>query len=111
VATNISTDALLTFTNQKRQDDGIAPLHISSELSSAASAKAADMFAKDYWAHNSPDGTTPWFFFQKVGYNYVYAGENLAKDFDNSEGVINGWMGSPSHRENMLNGKYDEVGF
>lgn len=111
VATNITTSDLLTFTNQKRAEQGLSPLTLNNQLSAAAGAKAADMFSKNYWAHNSPDGTTPWVFFQNVGYNYLYAGENLAKDFNDSDAVVAAWMTSPSHRENMLSGKYEEVGF
>lgn len=111
IATNIVVEDLLSSTNQERQEEGIPPLVISEELSKAAKAKARDMFTKNYWAHNAPDGTTPWVFIQKVGYDYVYAGENLAKDFNDSQGVVNGWMASPSHRENMLSHRYNEVGF
>lgn len=111
IATDISVDGLLSFTNQKRQEQGTSALLLNAELSQAAAAKASDMFSKDYWAHNAPDGTTPWVYFQNVGYRYVYAGENLAKDFNDSTGVVDAWMASSSHRENMLSGKYDEVGF
>lgn len=111
VATNISVSDLLTYTNQKRQEAGFLPLVLNETLSMAASLKAADMFGKDYWAHNAPDGTTPWSFVQNVGYNYIYAGENLAKDFNDSAGVVDAWMGSPSHKENLLSSKYEEIGF
>lgn len=111
VATNITPQDLLLTTNQKRTENGLAPLALSGKLSSAASSKAQDMFVKDYWAHNAPDGTTPWTFFQLIDYNYIYAGENLAKNFNDSEGVVNAWMASTSHRENMLSARYDEVGF
>ena len=111
IATNINVNDLISFTNQKRGEQGLPPLKMDEQLSKAAGEKAANMFAQNYWAHNAPDGTTPWVFFQHVGYNYVYAGENLAKDFNDSEGVVNAWMASPSHRENLLNAKYEDVGF
>src|SRR3989344_6080585 len=111
IATDIFVEDLITYTNEERQKEGIPPVVLNKELSEAAGAKAANMFAKDYWAHNAPDGTTPWVFIQKVGYDYVYAGENLAKDFNDSQGVVNAWMASPSHKENMLSHRYDEVGF
>ena len=69
------------------------------------------MFAENYWAHISPEGTTPWSFIRAAGYNYIYAGENLAKGFTNSQDVINAWMASPSHRKNVLSGNYNNVGF
>lgn len=111
VATNIKVEDLLAFTNQERKQEGLPPLTLNSQLSEAASAKAVNMFAKNYWAHNAPNGITPWVFIQNVGYNYIYAGENLAKDFNDSEEVVNAWMASLSHRENMLSDKYDEIGF
>lgn len=111
VATDISVEKLLYYTNQKRAEAGFAPLTLNSNLSQAATGKAQDMFSKDYWAHNSPDGLTPWVFIKNVGYNYLYAGENLAKNFNNSEGVVAAWMTSPSHRENILSSKYQDIGF
>lgn len=108
---DISTQELLQFTNEKRAENGLPSLSVSPELESAASAKAQDMFDKDYWAHNSPDGTTPWYFIKNAGYNYVYAGENLAKGFTDSHDVVNAWMASESHRENLLSANFKDVGF
>lgn len=108
---NITSYELLAFTNKQRQHENILPLALSSELSSAAALKAKDMFAKGYWAHTSPDGITPWQYFQVVGYDYTYAGENLARGFSTSNGVVDAWMASPTHRENMLSVNYQEVGF
>jgi hypothetical protein len=108
---NISQDALLNATNQKRQEAGLPPLSLNGNLSQAAAGKASDMFTKDYWAHVSPDGTNPWAFIKGAGYNYIYAGENLARGFTTPTDVINAWMASPSHRENMLSSKYNDVGF
>jgi hypothetical protein len=109
-ATDIQKEALISQTNQQRVANGKGSLTESAALSQAALLKAQDMFAKDYWAHVSPDGTTPWHFFNLVGYKYQFAGENLAKGFDTSAGVIQGWLDSPSHRENMLNNNYKEIG-
>lgn len=111
VSINVSSEQLLLLTNQKRQEDGLGSLQFNEELSKAALLKARDMFEKNYWAHNAPDGTTPWFFFKKAGYDYVYAGENLARGFTDSKSIVEAWMASPSHRENMLSGNYSEVGF
>jgi hypothetical protein len=69
------------------------------------------MMLKNYWAHISPDGTTPWHFINDSGYAYSAAGENLAKDFNISSGVIAGWMGSPLNRDNVLNPTYQDVGY
>lgn len=109
--TDISTQTLLYITNKDRENTGLGKLVLNQELSNAAYEKAKDMFAKNYWAHNSPDGTTPWYFIKKSGYTYVYAGENLARGFSTSGEVVNAWMASPSHRENMLSANYQDVGF
>lgn len=108
---NISEQQLLIYTNQKRQENGLAPLSIDSQLSQAANGKASHMFSNGYWAHNAPDGTTPWFFIKGAGYNYVYAGENLARGFSSAEEVVNAWMASPEHKKNMLSSNYKHVGF
>jgi hypothetical protein len=108
---DISINELLTFTNQKRQENGLPSLSSNSQLEAAAMKKAEDMFAKNYWAHNAPDGTTPWFFIKEAGYNYVYAGENLARGFNSANDVVNAWMASPSHRANLLSKNYKDVGF
>lgn len=108
---NISNDQLLLLTNQKRQENGEPPLVLNNELSQAALSKANDMFSKNYWAHNAPDGTTPWVFIKGSGYNYVYAGENLARGFTTASDVVNAWMASPEHKKNVLSANYKDIGF
>ncbi len=110
-ATDIHVDQLLNLTNQKRLEAGLKPLNLDPQLSAAANAKANDMFANGYWAHNSPTGRTPWDFISGAGYVYTVAGENLAKNFSNSSGVVDAWMNSPTHRENILSEVYQDVGF
>jgi hypothetical protein len=111
ISYSISPDELLVMTNQKRLENGLPPLSMDSSLALAAQRKADDMFTKNYWAHIAPDGTTPWYFIKSSGYEYVYAGENLARGYTTSSDVINAWMASPSHKENMLSPNYKEIGF
>lgn len=111
VQVDISSEQLLSLTNQERQNIGVEPLAINNKLALAASEKAQDMFAYDYWAHNSPIGKTPWVFIKAAGYKYVYAGENLARGFTTPGDVIRAWMASPDHRSNMLSSNYQDVGF
>jgi len=110
-ATDISVDKLYQLTNQEREKNNLPDLHYNDKLSAAAYQKAQDMFAKNYWAHFAPDGKTPWEFILNSGYNYEYAGENLAKNFLFSDGVVSAWMNSPTHRENILKSNYTDVGF
>lgn len=111
VSTNITPAQLLELTNQRREQEGLAPLRMNNELSQAAQMKAQDMFAKNYWAHNSPEGTTPWVWVKGSGYDYLYAGENLARGFTHSEEVVQAWMDSPGHRDNLMSSNYEDIGF
>jgi uncharacterized protein YkwD len=118
-STDIANNTLLTATNQKRTASGVASLAYNAKLTSAAQTKANDMATRNYWSHNTPEGTPPWAFITNAGYSYSIAGENLAYGFritntntsTNEIGVIDGWMASPTHKENLLNGKFTEVGF
>lgn len=111
VFADISLKELLTYTNQERKVQGLKPLSSSAQLDLAAQRKVEDMFAKNYWSHNAPDGTTPWTFISGAGYDYVYAGENLARGFSSAKDVVNAWMASPDHRANILSPNYRDVGF
>lgn len=110
-ATNINVNDLLAISNQERINNGLPSLNLNYQLNNASLAKANDMFTDNYWAHVAPDGTQPWSFIIGAGYDYNSAGENLAKDFNTSSGVINGWLSSPSHRANVLNANYKDIGY
>lgn len=107
----ITTQQVITLTNQERQKYGISQLKENTELDKAAEEKAKNMFAENYWAHYSPSGKSPWVWFKKEGYDYVYAGENLARGFSNSNDVMAAWMASKmGHKENVLGNNYQEIG-
>jgi uncharacterized protein YkwD len=110
-ATDISASGLNSATNQQRANAGLGALRINSALNQAANNKAADMFAQNYWAHTSPEGKQFFTFIQEAGYSYSIAGENLAKNFSTSDGVVTAWMNSASHRANLLNGSFVDVGY
>jgi hypothetical protein len=107
---DVTKTALIKMANSDRQEKGIAPLVESEILDQAALLKAQDMLANDYFAHTSPLGTEPWYWFGQAGYDYRYAGENLAIGFLESEEVNQAWLDSASHRKNILNGNYTEIG-
>ena len=109
-AADIPPETVISLTNEKRKESGLSELTYDSSLASAALAKGNDMIQKGYWAHVAPDGTEPWDFFVDSGYKYKYAGENLARDFSNPQAAVDAWMASPSHRENLLSSKYQEIG-
>lgn len=110
-ATDIRVEQLFSAINAKRAEAGLGALVLDQRLSRAAALKAQDMFANNYWAHNSPAGKTPWEFVTAAGYRYRVAGENLAKNFSVSSGVVDAWMASPTHRENIMRGDYKDIGF
>lgn len=110
-ATEMSNSQLLSNTNAQRSANGKSGLSLNAKLSNAAQTKANDMAARNYWSHNTPDGKAPWYFVEQAGYSYSKAGENLAYGFGTSSETITGWMNSPTHKDNMLDGSFTEVGF
>lgn len=110
LASEITPDRMTELTNKSRTEAGLEELKISEKLSEAARAKADDMFQSQYFDHTSPEGITPWFWFDEVGYDYMYAAENLAIDFKTAEGTHNALMKSTGHRENILGKNYKEIG-
>lgn len=103
-------DAIISLTNAKRAENGLPALSYNAQLASAAGAKGSNMLAENYWAHNAPSGKTPWTFITGAGYRYLYAGENLARDFSDAGAVVDAWMNSPSHRSNLLDKNFSEIG-
>lgn len=110
-ATEMSRQTLLNATNTQRSNFSRGSLALNNKLNSAAQAKADDMVSRNYWSHNTPDGQEPWVFINGVNYDYQKAGENLAYGFVSSSETINGWMNSPTHKENLLDSEFTEVGF
>lgn len=109
-SSEITAQKVLDQTNARRQQSGLPPLKLNKTLSQSATSKAANMFEENYWSHNSPSGKTPWDFFKAVKYQYSVAGENLAKDFYDTDTMMRAWMNSPTHRANIVNSKYQEIG-
>jgi uncharacterized protein YkwD len=110
---NYTNDSqILYFTNQEREKVALSSLMASPILDRIASLRADDLFANQYFEHTSPtNGQTATDLAAKVGYNYLLIGENLALgDFTNEQDIVSAWMQSSSHRENILNSKYSELG-
>lgn len=101
---------IIKFTNDVRITNGLSPLSANTQLDSAASDKLKDMALQEYFAHVSPTGVSPWYWVKKSGYQYSVAGENLALGFYTANDTVRAWMDSPSHRENLLNTQYKEIG-
>lgn len=101
---------IVALTNTERTDNNVPQLTENPVLDEAAQARAEDMAKKGYFSHTAPDGSLPWVWFDKFGYDYHYAGENLAVRFSDSGEVVNAWMASPTHRENIVKSDYTEIG-
>lgn len=101
---------LTSLTNEERLENNASPLIENDLLKKAAELKAQDMANSGYFAHTSPDGKTPWYWLDQVGYRYSMAGENLAVNFFESRDVAEAWMDSPTHRANIVKKNYTEIG-
>jgi hypothetical protein len=109
-ASDIQVEQVVAQTNEERAKSGLGTVKLNGTLSSAARAKAADMFEHQYWSHISPAGKQPWDFMKEAKYDFSSAGENLARDFSTTPEMIAAWMGSPSHKANIMYSKYQEIG-
>ncbi len=101
---------VIALTNSERAANSVGTLVENSLLDTAAQAKADDMAAKGYFAHVGPDGKEPWAWIVAAGYDYHYAGENLAVRFSDSSQVVDAWMASPTHRANIVKPQYSQIG-
>jgi len=110
LVSSVLPSVVVQLTNEERADLSEPSLQRSAVLDAAAQLKANDMAKRGYFAHYAPDGTSPWYWFNQAGYKYAYAGENLAVHFTDSSEVVEAWMNSPKHRENIVNGKFTEIG-
>lgn len=109
-AAAVDFSSLYRMHNEERAKRDLAELTINPLLINSATAKARAMLAADCWSHYCPEGKSPWDFFDDAGYVYVYAGENLAEGFVDNNVVMSAWLDSPTHRENILNTKFTEIG-
>lgn len=106
----VISSVLVDLANNDRGARLLDGLTVNPVLVAAAQAKADDMAAKGYFAHVSPEGKDSWYWFRQVKYPFLYAGENLAVDFSDSVDVERAWMNSSTHRANILNGHFTEIG-
>jgi uncharacterized protein YkwD len=106
----IASDVLITSINQIRKSNNLLPLKENSNLYNSAINKAFDMSKKKYWSHTDSQGRSFDWWINNSGYDFLSAGENLARYFFNDQNMIEAWMKSPSHRDNILSSKFTEIG-
>lgn len=109
-AETVTKEEIIDLVNTERKEAGLNELVENPTLDDAAALKAQDMIGNNYFAHTSPSGIDPWYWFEKVNYDYKYAGENLAMDFTNALSVHKAWMKSQTHKDNIMSDKYQEIG-
>lgn len=106
----LNRTSIVELTNDSRRSERLQTLKYSKKLNEAAQKKAEDMLKNQYFDHVSPTGKKAWDFMNETRYPYLYAGENLAINFNSPEAVTAGWMASPTHRANILSADYTEIG-
>ena len=97
-------------TNAERARHGLRALTVDQRLAAAAQAHSADMVRRAFFAHESPDGRQVWDRAVAAGYAYRKVAENIAAGQRTAEEVVRGWMGSPGHRANILDGDLTQIG-
>jgi uncharacterized YkwD family protein len=104
-------EQVLMLTNRERQKAGLSPCAGNdSNLNRSARAKSEDMATNNYFSHQSPTFGDPFAMMRNFGVIYQTAGENIAKGQPTPQEVVNAWMKSPGHRENIMNGTYTHLG-
>jgi uncharacterized YkwD family protein len=101
---------VIDLVNKERSAQGLAPLKYNSQLAKVAAAKASDMRDNNYFSHTSPTYGSPFDMMKSFGIKYNAAGENIAKGYRTPKAVMDGWMNSPGHKANILNGNFTEIG-
>lgn len=101
---------ITNLVNQRRIENGLAPLVENKELSYVARVKAMDMNINGYFSHTSPTYGSPFEMMDSFGISYRFGGENIASGYGSSESVMTGWMNSPGHRANILNSSFKQIG-
>ncbi|MEV0445659.1 sigma-70 family RNA polymerase sigma factor [Streptomyces spectabilis] len=101
---------VLGLVNTERAKAGCAPLTHNAALTTAAQRHSADMRARDYFDHASPDGTDPGQRITAAGYKWSTYGENIARGQRTAASVMDSWMNSEGHRANILNCSFKELG-
>ncbi len=103
-------DQVLVLVNKERANYGLNPLTMDESLRNVARIKSTDMRTNNYFDHISPTYGSPFEMLKTFGIKYSAAAENIAQGYQTPEAVVKGWMNSPGHRANILNGTYKKIG-
>jgi uncharacterized protein YkwD len=101
---------VVQLTNQYRQQNGLLPLAVNTQLSQAAQNYSKTMATQDFFDHVGLDGSMPWDRMEAAGYPYTRAAENIAAGQITPAEVVQAWIDSPGHRANILTPDLQEIG-
>ena len=103
-------EEVIDLTNEEREAHGLAPLELDVELAEVATVKSEDMRDNDYFSHQSPVYGSPFDLMDEYDVDFMSAGENIAMGQQSPEQVVDGWMESEGHRENILHEDFTHIG-
>lgn len=110
LASDITRASVVAAMNTYRARHHLPPLREDRRLDAAAEDRMNDMEEMGYWAHQSPDGRSPFVWLATHGYEIHFAGENLANGFETTEVLVAAWMESRGHRANILSPNFEDCG-
>ncbi len=110
VTTSSQENEVARLVNVERAKAGLPALKFNWQLSRVARYKSADMANKGYFSHNSPTYGTPFQMMENFGLRFSAAGENIAYGQRTPAEVMNAWMNSPGHRNNIMSRSFTEIG-
>jgi uncharacterized protein YkwD len=117
ISTEQHEQAVLCLVNERRAQTGRGPVAPQSNLDRAASRYAEVMVARGFFSHRSPSGRSPQDRAEASGYargggRWIF-GENLGWGYGSQTtplSIVEGWMNSPPHRQNLLRGRFRDIG-
>ena len=101
-------EQVLAIVNRERAGNGLSPLTMNSRAVAAAEVRAKEITAS--FSHTRPSGASCFTALDESGARYTLSGENIARGYRTPEAVMAGWMASPGHAANILNGSFTEIG-
>ncbi len=105
-----SVNKIYDLSNILREKEGLLSLSVDGNLEKAANLRAQDMFQKQYFDHFSANGLSPWDAIKITGFDYSFAGENLAIGYQSDVNAFNAWVSSPSHYQNIIDPNFNKIG-
>lgn len=103
-------EQVVNLVNMEREQRGLRPLTVNPELTRVARYKSEDMESNNYFSHQSPNYGSPFDMLRNFGVSFTAAGENIAKGQTTAQSVMDAWMNSTGHRENILSTTFTQIG-